>query len=191
MQFTSIGKRSLKEGESLSLSIGREKVVYERVVEWNVASDESGSVAEETWDVLHFKNPFTFPMTAAPAMVMEKGQFNGQRACYWANVGEETSLRITRSLSVRTLAQEREDVKKDKLETIKIGNATYQLVTVQGELIVNNHRKQAVPFLQLEGRGVRAGVPIPPFAPAATSSHRMAAALPATFLRRPNVLRAA
>src|SRR5262249_41634609 len=64
-RFTSIGKRSLKEGESLSLSVGREGVAYERVVEWNVASDEAGAIAEETWDVLHFKNPFPFPMSDA------------------------------------------------------------------------------------------------------------------------------
>ncbi len=130
--------------------MGKAKVDYERIVEWNVSvgrGERAEAGVEDIWDVLHFKNPFTFPMTAAPAMVMEKGQFNGQRACYWANVGEETSLRITRSLSVRTLAQEREDNKKDKIETVKIGNTDYQIVTVQGELIVNNHRKEAVKMM--------------------------------------------
>ena len=102
MQFTSIGKRSLKEGESLSLSVGRAKVAYERVVEWNVASDESGSIAEETWDVLHFKNPFAFPMGTAPAMVMDKDQFKSQRTCSRAMVGEGSSLRFTRSLDMRS-----------------------------------------------------------------------------------------
>ncbi len=130
--------------------MGKAKADYERIVEWHVTSGAraEGGV-EDIWDVLHFKNPFTFPITAGPALVMEKGQFNGQRALHWSNVGEETSLRITRSLSVRTFAHEREDGKKDKdkIETIKIGNATYQLVTVQGELIVNNHRKQAIKML--------------------------------------------
>src|SRR5262249_49654835 len=113
LQFTSIGKRSLKEGESLSLSVGRAKVTYERVVEWNVASDESGSISEETWDVLHFKNPFTFPMGAGPAMVIDKNQLKSQRTCSRAKVGEASSLRFVRSVDIRTRGQEREEeVKK-------------------------------------------------------------------------------
>ena len=102
MPFISIGKRSLKEGESLSLSVGRSTVGYEQVVEWNVASDETGSIAEETWDVLHFRNPFAFPMATAPALVMDKDQFKSQRTCSRALAGESSSLRFTRSQEMRT-----------------------------------------------------------------------------------------
>lgn len=151
MHFTSIGKRSLKEGESLSLSVGRAKVAYEPVVEWNVASDESGSVAEETWDVLHFKNPFAFPMGTAPAMVMDKDQFKSQRTCSRAMVGEGSSLRFTRSQDMRTRGQEREeqpkkadkDGKDAKAELVRIGVHEYRRATIDGEMTVANQRQQA------------------------------------------------
>jgi hypothetical protein len=158
-QFTSIGKRSLKEGESLSLSVGRAKVAYERVIEWNVASDESGSIAEETWDVLHFKNPFTFPMGTAPAMVMDKDQFKSQRTCSSAMVGEGSSLRFTRSRDTRTRGQEREDqpkkpAEKDakdgkdgKLDLIRIGVNEYRRATIHGEMTVTNQRQTATKII--------------------------------------------
>ena len=96
LHFEPIGKRSLLDGETLSLTLAKAKVDYERIVEWTVAnqaqSKDGEASNEDVWDVLHFRNPFTFPMTTAPAMVTEKGQFNGQRTCYWANAGEETSL---------------------------------------------------------------------------------------------------
>ena len=147
IQFESIGKRSMKLGESLSLSVGKSKVGYERVVEWSVSSDERGSIAEETWDVLHFKNPFKFPMAAAPALVMDKDQFNSQRSCSGARAGESSSLRFARSLDMRTRGQEREDepkkVKKDaKPDLIRVGLYEYRRATINGEMTVTNQRKQ-------------------------------------------------
>ncbi len=149
MQFTSIGKRSLREGESLSLSVGRAKVAYDRVVEWNVASDESGAIAEEIWDVLHFKNPFTFPMATAPALVMDKDQFKSQRTCSRALVGEGSSLRFVRSQDLRTRGQEREDQPKKegdkevKPDLVRIGVSEYRRATIQGEMTVTNRRPRA------------------------------------------------
>lgn len=151
-QFTSIGKRSLKEGETLSLSVARSKVTYERVVEWNVASDDNGSIAEETWDVLHFKNPFSFPMGAAAAMVMDKDQFKSQRSCSRALVGEGSSLRFTRAQDLRTRGQEREeepkkppakDAQDAKSELVRIGVHEYRRATIHGEMTVTNGRPQA------------------------------------------------
>jgi hypothetical protein len=161
MQFTSIGKRSLKEGESLSLSVGRAKVAYDRLVEWNVASDETGAIAEETWDVLHFKNPFNFPMATAPALVMDKDQFKSQRTCSRAMTGEGSSLRFARSQDMRTRGQEREDQPKKegdkeiKPELIRIGLSDYRRATIQGEMTVTNRRPQATTIIvrrALKGR---------------------------------------
>lgn len=155
-QFLSIGKRSLNEGESLSLSMGREKATYEKVVEWNVASDDSGSVSEETWDVLHFKNPFSFSMATAPAMVMEKDRFKSQRTCTNASVGEGSSLRFARAQDLRTRGQEREDepkrpagkdAKDTKPELVRIGLNEYRRATIDGVMTLTNQRKQAGKFI--------------------------------------------
>jgi hypothetical protein len=156
LRFTSIGKRSLKEGESLSLSVGREKATYEQVVEWTVASDESGSVAEETWDMLHFKNPFAFPMETAPAMVMEKNQFKSQRTCTKALPGEGSSLRFAKAQDLRTRGQEREDEPKKpaakdskdaKPELVRIGLNEYRRATIDGTMTITNERREGSKFI--------------------------------------------
>lgn len=149
MHFTSIGKRGLKKGESLSLGVGRANVAYERVVEWSVASDDTGSIAEETWDVLHFKNPFAFPMATAPALVLDQDQFRSQRTCSQALVGEGSSLRFARSLEMRTRGHEHEDppkvaANKDaRPELVRVGLHEYRRATIHGEMTVTNQRPEA------------------------------------------------
>jgi hypothetical protein len=161
LQYTSIGKRSLKEGESLSLSVGREKATYERVVEWNVASDETGAITEETWDVMQFKNPFQFPMPTAPALVMDRERIKSQRTCSRALPGEGSSLRYARSQDMRTRGQEHEDQPKKegdkevKPEIFRIGVNDYRRATIQGEMTVTNKRPQATTIIlrrSLKGR---------------------------------------
>ncbi|MCI0639238.1 MAG: DUF4139 domain-containing protein [Gemmataceae bacterium] len=146
LHFEPIGKRSLLRGEALSLTVGKTKAPYERVVEWTVGSGDGGrrdQSRDEMWDVLHFKNPFQFPLTTAPALVVENGKFNGQRTCFWTNVGEETNLRITKSLSLRTQCLEEED-KAKPTERVAVGRRDYTRIHLKGELLVNNHRKQPV-----------------------------------------------
>jgi hypothetical protein len=134
--------------ESISLTVGKAKADYDRVVEWTVgtsgvAKKHGGSrqeVKDEMWDALIFKNPFKFPMTTAPAMVVENGKFNGQRTSYWTNVGEEALLRITRSLSIRTSSKEMADSKPN--ERVVVDDRNYTKVYLKGELVMSNHRNQ-------------------------------------------------
>jgi hypothetical protein len=150
LHFESIGKRSLLRDEALSLTIGKAKADYERVIEWTVGTSAvsrkyAGGREQhknEMWDVLLFKNPFQFPMTTAPALVVEGDRFNGQRTAYWTNVGEEASLKITRSLSVRALSLEQEDSKPN--ERVVVDDKNYTKVHLKGELVMSNHRKQAI-----------------------------------------------
>jgi hypothetical protein len=148
LHFEPIGKRSLLDGEALSVALGKANADYERIVDWRVGSAPGhlahrDPASDEMWDAVHFKNPFKFPLTTAPAMVVENGKFNGQRTCYWTNVGEETNLRITKSLSLRTQCQEEED-KAKKPERVVVGRHDYLLIHLKGELVINNHRKEAV-----------------------------------------------
>jgi hypothetical protein len=151
LHFQSIGPRSLQKGEAFSLTVGKAKADYERIVEWNVGASAvsrkyGGSSSEkqqdEIWDAILYQNPFSFPMTTAPAMVVEKGQFNGQRTSSWANVGEETKLRITRSLSVRAMSLEQEDNRPN--ERVVVDDKNYTKIFLKGELTLNNHRKEPV-----------------------------------------------
>jgi hypothetical protein len=152
VHYQPIGKRTLAEGESLALTVSQGKANYERIVEWFVTDnrDESNSRDrgddESAWDALKFKNPLTFPMTTGPATVTANGSFNGQRTSYWVNAGEETMLRVEKALSVRTLSTENERIGKDDggREHTWIGGRQYRKATVDGELTVNNHRKETI-----------------------------------------------
>src|SRR4029077_9320442 len=82
---------------------------------------------DSAWDALRFKNPFKFPMTTGPAMVTAGGQFNGQRTSYYVNAGEETMLRITKALSVRTGHSEREAAGKNgERDYVYVGGHRFQ-----------------------------------------------------------------
>lgn len=163
LHYQPIGKRTLAKDDSLALMVAKGKADYERIVEWLVPDnrDEYGrydgrgrdydgrprSEDDDAWDALKFKNPLSFPMTTAPAMVTAKGQFNGQRTSYWTNAGEETILRVERALSVRTRAAENEQLGKNGADTrdfVWIGGRQFRKSTVEGELAVSNHRKETI-----------------------------------------------
>jgi hypothetical protein len=156
LHYQTIGKRTLSDGDTLSLTVAKGKADYERIVEWLVPDTrnawgqiERHDTADDAWDALKFKNPLAFPMTTAPAMVTANGQFNGQRTSYWVNSGEEMILRVEKALSIRTRATENEQLKDGggTRDFIWIGGRQYRKTTVEGELAVSNHRKETTPVL--------------------------------------------
>lgn len=158
VNYRSIGVYTLKEGDSVSLSLAKDKSSYERVVEWIVPDtrNEYGNFIADyqrtqnpdkfddaAWDAIRFKNPFTFAMTTAPAMVISKDHFNGQQMSFWVNSGEMNCLRVTKALSLRTRHAEHEE--QGQRETVYIGGGSFFKTSVKGVLTVNNHRKEEVP----------------------------------------------
>jgi hypothetical protein len=157
LHYQPIGPRSLKEGDALLVSTGSEKAAYERIIEWIIPDlrNEFGQPVDEwrrqqdpekyqdaAWDAVRFRNPFKFPMTTGAATIVANGRFNGQRTSFWVNCGEETSLHITKALSVRTRSTEREE--EGKREDFPIGSHHYWKTVVAGELRINNHRNEDV-----------------------------------------------
>jgi hypothetical protein len=161
LHYQSIGKRTLAEGDALSLSVARGKADYERIVEWLIpdgrdewgrhvqGNDRSDDADDTAWDALRFKNPLPYPMTTGAAMVTAKGRFNGQRTTYWANAGEETVLRVDKALSVRTRSLEHEERKTpdDNRDLVWIGGRQYRKAIVEAELAVSNHRAETVQLI--------------------------------------------
>ncbi len=154
VHYEPIGKRTLADGDALSLTVAKGTAKYERIVEWLVPDtrDVHGRAAERReadeddspWDALRFKNPLKFPMTTGPAMVVADGKFNGQRTSFWVNAGEETVLRVEKALSVRTRSMETEDAKEGNRDLVWVGARQYRKTAVDGEVTVNNHRKETV-----------------------------------------------
>jgi len=150
IHYESIGRQTMKAGDSLSLDIAAARAKYERVVEWIVPDgrddrgrqQEGGATGNDAWDAVRFANPFAFPMTTAAATVVEAGKFRGQSQSGWVNPGQQTSLRITRALSVRTEASEVEE--EAQREVVMIGGRNFQRTSVKGRLAVRNFRGEAV-----------------------------------------------
>lgn len=152
IHYESIGKHSLKSGDSLAVDIASATSPYERVVEWVVPDgrDERGRYArnnellpdEMAWDAVRFSNPFKFPMTTAAALVTENGKFRGQNKTEWVNPGQRACLRITRALSVQTEASEIEE--EGKREIVLIGGNDYRRTIVKGRLVARNFRSKEI-----------------------------------------------
>ncbi len=165
LYYHPIGKRTLAKGDALALTTRKGDAPYERIVEWLIADhrdafgnptnrrqeeSEMEEVADVPWDALRFKNPFPFPMTTGPAMVSANGKFSGQRLTSWVNAGEETTMRVTKALSVRTHAVENEQQTKEGVsqrDVIDIGGRRFRRATVEGELTVFNHRAEPIKLL--------------------------------------------
>lgn len=151
LHYESIGKRTLSMGDALSLSVTSGQAGYERIVEWVVADprDVNGyrrsaenERQDDVWDAVRFKNPLSFAMTTGPAAIWSNGRFLGQHTSYWTNVGEQMTLHVTKALSIRTRAQEVEQ-NRDR-EITYIGGRQFRKAYVDGELVISNHRNEAV-----------------------------------------------
>lgn len=157
LHYQDVGKHTLGEGDSLALAVASGKAPYDRIVEWIVPDTRAANgryiqehqrnqnpekYQDAAWDAVRFKNPLGFPMTTAAAMIVSKGRFNGQRLSYWVNAGEQTTLHVTKALSVRTRSVEQEE--KGQREIVYVGGRTFRKVTVKGELRANNHRKETI-----------------------------------------------
>ena len=157
IHYQPVGKRSLAEGDSVMLRVAKAEAGYERIVEWIVPDTRKadGRYIQEyerrqdpekyqdaAWDALRFKNPLPFPMTTAAAMIVGKGKFLGETTSFWVNKGEETTLHVTKALSLRTRHSEQEEPGARK--PIYIGGDDYYRTTVKAGLTVNNHRAEKI-----------------------------------------------
>lgn len=158
VHYESIGRQTLDEGDALSLHVGGGEADYERIVEWTVPDmrnehgayiadyhrhEQADLFEDNAWDAVKFKNPLPFAMTTAPATFMRDGRFLGQQLSRWVNRGEETTLRVTKALSIRTRATETEDSRVERAD-VWVGGRQYRKVSARGELVIKNYRKTDV-----------------------------------------------
>ncbi|MCA9175938.1 MAG: DUF4139 domain-containing protein [Planctomycetales bacterium] len=172
LHYESIGRRSLAKEEAFQLQVAAAEAAYRRIVEWTVpdthdaygnrADSRGNSNNEESvgdpWDALEFRNPLPLPMTTGPATITADGRFNGQTISYWVNRGEQTTLKVTKALSIRTVSVENEQQGESR-DIVYIANRAYGRVKVDGSVTVSNHRAEPVEMLvrrQFSGDLVRA-----------------------------------
>jgi hypothetical protein len=157
LHYQEIGKYNFKEGDSIALEVAAAKAGYEQIVEWVVPDTRTvdgryiqdyerrqnpEKYRDSAWDAVRFRNPFNFPMTTGPAMVVSQGRFNGQRMSYWSNPGEEATLHINKALSIRTRHFEQEEAGERMI--VNVGGGNFRKVNVKGELHISNNRKEKI-----------------------------------------------
>ena len=154
MHFQKIGKQSLKKGETLRTDIASAELEYAGKVSWNVSAmrtiDQNGymrnlntNATQTVWDILVFKNPFSFPMTTAPMEVLLDGTFYCQTPQNWLNPGQEGKTTLTKALSLEPKLEESER-EEETPKTLQLDHSTYRQVTVDGKATLKNHRKEKV-----------------------------------------------
>lgn len=160
IHYESLGTRSMKAGETLSLDVMETSADYERVVEWVVPDprDErgryspGGNPSNEAWDAISFTNPFNAPMTTAATTITEDGKFRGQSQTGWVSPGQQTCVKITRALSIHTRSSEMEEEGERKI--VYIGGNDYRRTSVKGRLSLRNFRSEdAVVTIRCEFSG--------------------------------------
>ena len=154
MHFQKIGKQSLKKGETLRTDIASAELEYAGKVSWNVSAmrtiDQNGymrnlntNATQTVWDILVFKNPFSFPVTTAPMEVLLDGTFYCQTPQNWLNPGQEGKTTLTKALSLEPKLEESER-EEETPKTLQLDHSTYRQVTVDGKATLKNHRKEKV-----------------------------------------------
>ncbi|MBQ9430144.1 MAG: DUF4139 domain-containing protein [Kiritimatiellae bacterium] len=159
IHYRSIGKVTLKKGETRSVPLGAGESEIKRIVDWDVGDsrDEYGRNRKNDneqgvailWDAVRFTNPFSFPMTTAPIEVTEAGRILGQAKSTWTNPGDTTLVKITKALSVKGSYSETGDGKtiSSKISSLKADerfnyqSRDYRKEVVSGTFIVQNFRK--------------------------------------------------
>lgn len=157
IHYQPVGKKSMAEGDSIMFGVAEADADYARIVEWIVPDTRTANgrhiptherernpdkYQDAAWDAIRFNNPLSFPMTTASAMIVGNGKFLGERTSYWVNQDEETTLHITKALSLRTRSTEHEE--PDTRKVVYVGGDDYHMTTVKGELMVNNHRDEEI-----------------------------------------------
>ena len=166
IHYNAIGKRTLETGDTLSLTIGKGETEYRRILEcdltlpilayyeqyyynWRNPSVADRFITSEVFDVLKFPNPLSFPMTTAPALVMEKSRFLGQSQSGWVNPGQVASVKITKVMNISAVYSEKnEDIKPQ--ETREYRGRAYCKRAVVGTIEIVNRRNEEI-TLHLNG----------------------------------------
>ncbi|MCL1888519.1 MAG: DUF4139 domain-containing protein, partial [Kiritimatiellaeota bacterium] len=146
IHYREIGKLTMDVGETLYLPLEQAETPFDRVVEWSIPDhrDEYGRAKNpenkygEFWDTLRFRNPFKSPLTTAPVEITDGAKVLGQSTLAWVNPGQETSVKITKALSISGDFEENEG--DQNLPVVIRGSRRYRNPDIQGEFRVKNHR---------------------------------------------------
>ena len=109
-------------------------VPYRSLFVWDV---DAGS---DVVQCIVLKNELGSPLTTGPVLVVQRGKPVSQDLLKYMPSGAEGRLKLTTAADIRTKRTERE-IERDKVDMID--NITYIATVNEGELVLENHRKEA------------------------------------------------
>jgi hypothetical protein len=150
-----VEKVHLKKGEVGYLPLFTESVPYKHIYQWKIPDyvteeerysydrrREEREREEEVWHCLRMENSTKVPWTTAPAEIVKEGLILGQDTLNYTPVKGETTLRITRAVSVK--AEQLELETERERDAAQLYGHHYDLITVEGKLSVTNFQKKAI-----------------------------------------------
>jgi hypothetical protein len=151
-----VEKVQLKKGAVGYCPLFTESVPYKHIYQWNIPDyvneqeryiynrrhEQQREQEEEVWHCLRLENTTKVPWTTAPAETVKEGLILGQDTLNFTPVKGETTLRITRSVSVK--AEQVELETERKRDALRMYGDSFDLITVQGNLSATNFQDKAI-----------------------------------------------
>lgn len=148
--FYPLEKVQLAKGQVGYFPLFTEAVPYKHVYQWDIPdyvnqedryryqrrNEEEREPEEEVWHSVRLENVSKVPWTTAPAQILKEDLILGQDTLKYTAVQGETTVRITRALSVK--AEQVEFEIERKRDAMRMYGDNFDLITVQGKLSVAN-----------------------------------------------------
>ncbi len=144
---------SLGKGERAYYHIFSEEVEYMHVYEWNVPntlavdsrgyhrSEQEKAEQEQVWHSVKLTNSTAYPWTTAPALTISGWKPLAQDIIDYTPKSSKTNLKLTVATDIKV---DRHEYEIDRQREIRLSNRSYDLVTVEGELHIRNHKTKDV-----------------------------------------------
>jgi len=149
--FYPLEKVQLAKGQVGYFPLFTETVPYKHIYQWNIPdyinqedryqymqrrNEQEREPEEEVWHSVRLENVSKVPWTTAPAQILKEGLILGQDTLRYTPVQGETTVRITRAVSVK--AEQVEFEIERKRDAMRMYGNHFDLITVQGKLSVTN-----------------------------------------------------
>ncbi|MBA7612682.1 hypothetical protein ES703_19919 [subsurface metagenome] len=146
----------LKKGQVGYFPLFTESIPYKHIYQWKIPDyvneeerysydrrrEQEREPDEEVWHCLRLENTTKVPWTTAPAETVKEGLILGQDTLKYTPAQGETTLRITRAMSVK--AEQLELETERKRDAAQLYGYHYDLITVEGKLSVTNFQRKAI-----------------------------------------------
>jgi hypothetical protein len=143
----------LKKRERAYYHIFSQEVDYKHIYEWNVpdtlnvdprgyqSSGQQPRDREQVWHSIKLENSTDYPWTTAPALTISGWKPLAQDTINYTPKTTKTNLKLTIATDIKT---NRHEYEIERQRDVRLYRSSYDLVTVKGELYINNAKSKDV-----------------------------------------------